>query len=168
MTSLLEVVYIFLSSVVVLTPNGQFLGCATVAFSERCVSGPRVARYWLRRSVNILKYSGVDSNVKLRVMIKNGDNYVCNFDGRSAHFSSSEKQWHGLLGILCLYRGTSGKGNVMVLDKHYNVLRCNLLKPAGYVMHQHFNIQQLYTLPTLYLCVLYLSENKRRLVSFTT
>jgi hypothetical protein len=26
-------------------------------------------------------------------------------------------------------------------------------------MHQQFNIQQLYVLPTLYLCVLYLSEN---------
>jgi len=27
-----------------------------------------------------------------------------------------------------------------------------------------FNIQQLYALPTLYLCVLYLSEKKQRLV----
>ena len=31
-------------------------------------------------------------------------------------------------------------------------------------MQQQFNIQQLYVLPTLYLCVLYLSENKKRLV----
>ena len=38
----------------------------------------------------------------------------------------------------------------------------NLLKPTGHVMHQQFNIQQLYVLPTLYLCVLYLSENKQR------
>ena len=43
----------------------------------------------------------------------------------------------------------------------------NLLKPTGYVMHQQFNIQQLYVLPTLYLCVLYLSENKQRLVLLT-
>ena len=43
----------------------------------------------------------------------------------------------------------------------------NLLKPAGHVMHQQFNIQQLYSLPTLYLCVLYLSENKQRLVPLT-
>ena len=43
----------------------------------------------------------------------------------------------------------------------------NLLKPTGHVMHQPFNIQQLYVLPTLYLCVLYLSENKQRLVSLT-
>ena len=42
-----------------------------------------------------------------------------------------------------------------------------LSKPAGHVMHQQFNIQQLYVLPTLYLCVLYLSENKQRLVSLT-
>ena len=27
----------------------------------------------------------------------------------------------------------------------------NLLNPTGYVMHQQFNIQQLYVLPTLYL-----------------
>ena len=43
----------------------------------------------------------------------------------------------------------------------------NLLKPTGYVMHQQFNIQQLYAMPTLYLCVLYLSENKQRLVPLT-
>ena len=43
----------------------------------------------------------------------------------------------------------------------------NHLKPTGYVMHQQFNIQQLYALPTLYLCVLYLSENKQRLVPLT-
>jgi hypothetical protein len=43
----------------------------------------------------------------------------------------------------------------------------HLLKPTGYVIHQQFNIQQLYVLPTLYLCVLYLSENKQRLVSLT-
>jgi hypothetical protein len=40
----------------------------------------------------------------------------------------------------------------------------NLLKPTCYVMHHQFNIQQLYALSTLYLCVLYLSENKQRLV----
>jgi hypothetical protein len=43
----------------------------------------------------------------------------------------------------------------------------NLLKPTGHVMHHKFNIQQLYVLLTLYLCVLYLSENKQRLVPLT-
>ena len=43
-----------------------------------------------------------------------------------------------------------------------------LSKPTGHVMHQQFNIQQLYVLPTLYLCVLYLSENKQRLVPLTS
>jgi hypothetical protein len=47
------------------------------------------------------------------------------------------------------------------------MLAFNLLKPTGHVMHQQFNIQQLYALPTLYLCVLYLSENKQRLVPLT-
>jgi len=44
----------------------------------------------------------------------------------------------------------------------------NLLKPTGHVMHyQQFNIQQLYALPTLNLCVLYLSENEQWLVPLT-
>ena len=43
----------------------------------------------------------------------------------------------------------------------------NLPKPTSYVMHQQFSIQQLYALPTLYLCVLCLSENKQRLVPLT-
>ena len=43
----------------------------------------------------------------------------------------------------------------------------NRLQLTCYVMHQQFNIQQLYALPTLYLCVLYLSQNKQRLVPLT-
>jgi len=31
----------------------------------------------------------------------------------------------------------------------------NILKPTGHVIHQQFNTQQLYALPTLYLCLLY-------------
>ena len=49
----------------------------------------------------------------------------------------------------------------------HKYLLLNLLKPTGHVMHQQFNIQKLYALPTLYLCVLYLSENKQRLVPLT-
>jgi len=47
------------------------------------------------------------------------------------------------------------------------IIIINLLKPTGYVMYRQFNIQQLYALPTRYLCVLYLSENKERLVPLT-
>ena len=32
----------------------------------------------------------------------------------------------------------------------------NLLKPTGYVTHQQFNFQQLYALPTLYLCFVFI------------
>ena len=46
-------------------------------------------------------------------------------------------------------------------------MKINLLNPTNHVMHHQFNIQQLYTLSTLYLCVLYLSENKQRLVPLT-
>jgi len=49
-------------------------------------------------------------------------------------------------------------------NSHHRKRDINLLEPYGYVMHQQFNIQQLYALPTLYVCVLYPSENKQRLV----
>jgi hypothetical protein len=55
----------------------------------------------------------------------------------------------------------------MALKLRKRTRKINLLKPTGYVMHQQFNIQQLYVLPALYLCVLYLSENKQRLVPLT-
>ena len=61
----------------------------------------------------------------------------------------------------------------MAVDEHSGMMTkkatfvFNLLEPTGYVMHHQFNIQQLYALPTLYLCVLYLSENKQRLVPLT-
>jgi len=47
------------------------------------------------------------------------------------------------------------------------VFYIKIFKPLCHVMHHQFNIQQLYVLPTLYLCVLYLSENKQRLVPLT-
>jgi hypothetical protein len=57
--------------------------------------------------------------------------------------------------------------NSLLLISFFKPALFNLLKPTGYVMYQRFNIQQLYALPTLYLCVLYLSENKQRLVPLT-
>ena len=47
--------------------------------------------------------------------------------------------------------------------KDAKICDIELLKSTCQVMHQQFNIQQLYALPTLYLCVSYLSENKQRL-----
>jgi hypothetical protein len=54
---------------------------------------------------------------------------------------------------------------VLPINVFLNTL--NILKPTGHVTHQQFNIQQLYALPTLYLCVLCLCENKQRLVPLT-
>ena len=54
-----------------------------------------------------------------------------------------------------------------VTQKRKIISTINLLKPTGHVMHQRFNIQQPYVLATMYLCVLYSSENKQRLVPLT-
>jgi hypothetical protein len=77
------------------------------------------------------------------------DNYVPSFIQRVATV--------GREGML------SAKREVYVLEFYVN-----LLKPTGYVMHHQFNIQQFYVLPTLYLGVLYLSNNEQRLVPLTT
>ena len=68
------------------------------------------------------------------------------------------------------FKGTRGRiilNGVLKKADGKSLNGINLLKPTGHVMHQEFNIQQLYVLPTLYLCVLYLSEDKQRLVPLT-
>ena len=62
----------------------------------------------------------------------------------------------------CFDKGLSSTDTV---PQHSEII--NLIKSTGHVMYHQFNIQQLYALPTLYLCVLYLSENKQRLVPLT-
>ena len=67
----------------------------------------------------------------------------------------TEKVYSSVRNILCVKFG---------ITLHWNI---NVVQHTGHVMHHQFNIQQLYALPTLYLCVLYLSENKQRLVPLT-
>ena len=70
---------------------------------------------------------------------------------------------------MCLMLGLREKKISSGKEEKISDANCiNLLNPAGYVMHQQFNIQQLYALPTLYLCFLYLSEDKQRLVPRTS
>ena len=62
--------------------------------------------------------------------------------------------------------------DIGLLHVLYMAVACFLVtvetfKAYGHVMLHQFNIPQLYALPTLYLCVLYLSENKERLVPLT-
>jgi len=61
---------------------------------------------------------------------------------------------------------------LLSVQKSWHLLewRClglNLLKPTGHLMKNQFKVQQLYVLPTLCLCVLYLSDKKQRLVPLT-
>jgi hypothetical protein len=60
-----------------------------------------------------------------------------------------------------------GRSSLREIIQLLNSTPLNLLKPIDHVMYHQFNIQQLYALPTLYLCVLYLSENKHLLVPLT-
>ena len=83
------------------------------------------------------------------------------FDWTVSDLPSKNKEKKGRDGVV------TKTGNYYSLKTVNYFYIFNLLKPTGHVMHQQFNIQQLYVLPTLYLCVLYLSENKQRLVSLT-
>ena len=52
--------------------------------------------------------------------------------------------------------------DIILCDKYrlsLSVISLNVSKPTGYVMHQQFNIQQLYALPTLYVLCIYLRTN---------
>ena len=49
----------------------------------------------------------------------------------------------------------AGRGHERFL---LSIFQVNLLKPTGYVMYHQFNIQQLYALPTLYLCFVFIWE----------
>ena len=91
---------------------------------------------------------------------------------RSERHRNKCRQWHKIFLVAAFY--SCGLLQRAVIDGNWNdrwsyvhMFLFNLLKPTGHVMHQQFNIQQLYVLPTLYLCVLYLSENKQRLVPLT-
>jgi len=73
---------------------------------------------------------------------------------------------------ICLFYEKSAKKKTFCegqesIRRQRNPIAFNHLKPTGHVTHHQFNIQQLYVLPTLYLCVSYLSENKQRLVPIT-
>ena len=61
----------------------------------------------------------------------------------------TKEPWHGPVSVI-LTMDTNH------LTNKINRFTFNLLKPTAYVMHQQFNIQQQYALPTLYsyLCVL--------------
>jgi hypothetical protein len=65
--------------------------------------------------------------------------------------------------VFIAYASSSGNSNSLPAKLHKRVN----LKSTGHVIHHQFNIQQLYALSTLYLCVLYLTENKQRLVPLT-
>ena len=92
---------------------------------------------------------------------------------RSFSTASNNFTWNRVTetgaGNVCLWLCTSLDTSFLHLSftETLNYDPINLLKPTGYVMHHQFNIQQLYALPTPYLYVLYLSENKRRLEPLT-
>ena len=50
----------------------------------------------------------------------------------------------------CRYLAVAGVCKLGSKPLKHRACSINLLKPTGYVMHQQFNIQQLYVLPTLY------------------
>ena len=81
----------------------------------------------------------------------------------------SGRDWReeGTSGCWKLQSPSLACGSFSVCLRFLLLVIINLLKPTGWLMHQQFNIQQLYVLPTLYLCVLCLSESKQRLVPLT-
>ena len=71
-----------------------------------------------------------------------------------------------ILGIVCFrfqvflseMRKFTYKWNVTTFLAPSSLKSLNHLQPTGHVMHHQFNIQQLYALPTLYLCFVFIWE----------
>ena len=101
---------------------------------------------------------------------------ISNFDTRYKKLPHLSPRGNSMTGVeFCVflriiidlkYRNSFYTAHCLEVQKYGTVGRTlflnksiKLLKPTGFVMHQHFNIQQLYALPTLYLFVLYLSQN---------
>ena len=108
--------------------------------------------------------------------------YLCSLEVKPGTLSEERTQCKVLMVLekkhrrINLYlRTIQQKKSIKLSSMEFNILVTwhnvvtviNLLNPTGYVMDQQFNIQQLYIPPTLYLFVLYLSENKQRLVPLT-
>ena len=118
-------------------------GCVLMDLASPAVSGTSVYANGLRASV---------TTVSIYVRI-----YYCG--GGSVTFARMDRRNRKT------FLNSQPKLKPTSLKKHVTCI--NLLKPTGYVMHQQFNIQQLYALPIHYLRVLYLSQNKQRLVPLT-
>jgi hypothetical protein len=52
-------------------------------------------------------------------------------------------------------------------DLRHQFLKLYLLKPTGHVMHHQFNIQQLYALPTLFICFIFIWEQKATCANYS-
>jgi hypothetical protein len=127
----------------------------------------------LQALANIVRASTLDQGVTHRLLIAEARIWFlsgpCGIYGRQndtgRRFSPSTSSFP------CRYIFSMLYSHFFINQQRYIILAINrvinLLKPTGHMMHQQFNIQQLYVLPTLYLCVLYLSENKQRLVPLT-
>ena len=97
------------------------------------------------------------------------------FEGRSPfktstsmHLFSYDRHIVTCITVCLVFTLSYTKASHIKSASHQPNVMFNLLNHTGHVMHQQFNIQQLYVLPTLYLCILYLSENKQRLVPLTS
>ena len=111
--------------------------------------GPRATLAWCGKCLPL-------TVVRFPLQSRHSDSlYLLHYPGRISNiYKSKANHITGLWGL-----EDSGRLRLQITR--------NSAHEGGHVMHQQFNIQQLYVLPTLYLCILYISENKQRLAPLT-
>ena len=82
-------------------------------------------------------------------------------------FTTKKKVFLETFRIFTLYLAVNRHLSEVQTSSHLLSRRINLLKPTGHVMHQQFNIQQLYALPTLYLRFVFIWEQTATFVPYS-
>jgi hypothetical protein len=92
---------------------------------------------------------------------------VINLENETLQYNLNQGKWLFSLIISVFFPPLYFYNKKFQLHKLSNAFVFNLSKPTGFVMHHQFNFQQLYALPTPYLCFVFVWEQTATCTSYS-